>query len=363
MHFTRAQLRDLQASFEIEPTVQVLPEIDPYIEDRSKVTLLSVLTTESGVINMSAFPRSDSDPEPLEIVRRRITTITGANDEQMQPENFRKVVRNAPKDLVDYDPDTDSTKLTERGDASLALGGLLLQNISLMRQQRIRDWCGGRLITGKQKVSTTATPQLHRVHILDSLLPAGTLLTAKQLSDLSQGNLGYRNTLGIVERMSAANILTKVRVKRSPPNFAWRIVPERRRIAEEFLNTITSFDPDNRGCVDNGLTNIQRILSDGNGDIARLLYIRGVLSAGSGTRPEPTSLNERLGALFHRLGPDTQLSAGQIGSYIGENVTLERMRRQLGKPGSRYPIECVPVPRPSGSWYKFKLRRPDYSRA
>lgn len=363
MHFTRAQLRTLRDSFEAEQPIPELPKPDPYGVDRAKVTLLTVLTTESGIINLSTFPRTDSEGEPLDIVRKRITDITGANNEQMQPENFRKVVANAPTDLVAYDEQADLVKLTERGEASLALGGLLLQRISLKRQQRIRDWVGGRLIVGKQRVSTVSTPQLHRVHILGSLLPDGKLLTALQLADESDGNLGYRNALGIVERMYEAGILAKVRVKRSPPKFAWRIVPDRRATARALLGTIDQFDPENRDHIEEGLEVMDKILADGNGGLARVLHLRGVLSSGSGSRPEPTSFNDRLGALFRELPPDTVLSASQIGKYLGETVTLERLRRQVGKPGCTFPLECLEIPHPSGNWYRFRPRRLDYAQS
>ncbi len=362
MHFTRKQLRTLLAPFETERPPEELPILEPYGQDLSKVTLLSVLTSESGIVNLAAIPRNGGDREELELVRRRITTLTGTNDEQIQPSNFRKVMRNAPVDLVAYDEETDTVGLTERGEASLALGGLLLRDISIKRKQKIRDWVGGRHIPGKEKVSTRATPQLNRVHILGSLIPEGAQLSMLQLAEASDGNLAYRNGLGLANRMAIAGVLTKVPVPRSS-KVTWQITPSRRDAAKAFLETIESFDPTDRSQVDAGLEVIDRILTSSNGDIARVLYVRGLLSIGFESRPEPASLNERVAALFKELPRGTELSAPQIGRYLGENLTAQRMHRQLGRPGSKFPIECVTKPYFTTVRHTFRPRKLDYSQS
>jgi hypothetical protein len=364
MYFTSQQLRTLLDPFRTpELEAPPLPELESYNKDRSAVTLLSVATSEASVIRYAAIPRNSSSHETIEEIHGNVLRITGANEEQIQLESFQRDMGVIPTDLIEVDPTSGGVRLSTRGETALALGGTLLDSLSIKRHQRLRDWTGGRFIKGPQKTTAYATPQLHRIHIINALLPPGTQLSAKELVDRSDGHLGYRNALGILSRMAQAGIVTRVRVQESPPKYSWRITTARRSAAEAFVTALAAFSPPNQESIGNGLAFIDTILSKKQRGVARALFRRGFLSAGSGARPEPLNFNEQVQALFSELTPGTLLSAAEIGEYLGEPVTLSRMRRQVNKPGLPSNIECIEIPHSSGQWYKFRLRRPDFSQA
>lgn len=358
MHFTPAQLRTLNRSFETERPEAVAPPeptIDPYGEHENAVTMLSLFTSEAHVVRMSAVPRSNADEEPIDEIHQRVLRTTNSTESQIQLTNYRKTLKVIPPKFIDINPATDTAKLTNWGDTALAMGGTLLQGFSIDHRQYLRHWTGLRLARGADKQAGRSPAQLHKLHIVSSLLPRKARLTALELSSTGVG-FNYRNALQTLERLLAFNILVKKQVQRNPVRFGWELNPRSKPATRFLLGTLIEFTNPDQAVVSAGLAKLDQILSADQGRLATSLYRRGYISCGDADIPSPITFNDRLAVMYNNLPSGTLLSASEIGAHLGEKITVDRMQRQVDRPGCRARIECVATLHGSDYRYRFRLR-------
>ncbi len=366
MHFSRAQLRQINETFHFEqvPTEprQAKPSLEAYGSGESAAGLLTVLTSEAHIFKLAALRGGDDADPTIEAAHQRLLTISGCNADQIQLANFQRDVKVLPSEFVDFDPSSGTVHLKHRGMIALALGGTLLTNFSLKHKQRIRPWVGNRLVREETLRSKLASPQLHRMHIISLLLPRDRSLMGAQFCE-GDSRLEYRNALDILGKLASAGIVQKQRMQTKAVKYDWRLTNSLRPAATTLIRCLGAYVSPDQATIETGLDQIDYLLAKERAHTTIGLYRRGVISCGNAMRPEPITFNDRLGVMFDQFSPGTALSAAQVTQYLGEKVTVDRLRRQVGKPGCSVPIECIETPHPSGSWLRFRIKRPDFSTA
>ncbi len=347
MHFTPSQLRELGCIPEKQPEPeQPYESFDPYTNGLAINIPLSVLTSEAHALRLGFIPRSDEVFQALPEIHERLLRTVGITCTTLSLGNLRRDFMGFPDGIIDSHE--KGLRLTKLGDHAQALGGLLLRDFSLARNEVIRTWTGSRMIRGVHEFTGYSTPQIHRLHIIKSLLPKGTHLRASEISSTGRG-MQYNNLHNTLTMLENTGVLKKHRIQTTPPLYNWSIARNRRRSAEVFLNIVACSSTFDSGQLKAGQDALEAILQ-GPSSVPVNLYTRGMRSSGHHIRPEHTSLLEQIHSLFSQIEEDVVLTAQDIGEFLGQPLSTSRIDRLLAKKGVDLFIEDVRI-------FRGKFRR------